>query len=334
MSFRLPRTEGMLRREAARWLARLQSERDPDIRGKFERWRAHPRHAAAFERVNRTYQQAGLVRHSPALGSTQQAPANPRGRPQLRPALAAAAAAAVLVPAAVVLVRGGAFPFAGTNAVMLMTGVGEIRQFNLADGSRVTLDTATKVDIEIGRHRRNAHLRYGRARFQVARAAVPFEIETARLTASTRGGVIDVEQIGEHGRIRVLAGKAEVGGADEARASRVAIGTGEAVTANQDGAGKKNVLTSGPDWTRGMLQFDGTPLAEAVALANRYSDRHILVSSDLNALQVTGAFRAGDTAGLAKALAAAFGLSLKHGSDGSLILSRGSPPGHPNKNGG
>jgi transmembrane sensor len=324
----------MLRREAARWLARLQSERDPDVRRKFERWRADPRHAAAFERVNRTYQQAGLLRHSPALGPTQQAPAIPRGRPQLRPALAAAAAAAVLVPVAAVLVRGGAFPFRGTDAVMLATGVGEIRQFDLADGSRVTLDTATKVDIEIGRHRRSAHLRHGRARFQVARAAVPFVIETAGSTASTRGGVIDVERIGEEGRVQVLAGNADVSGAGPAQGPHVAIGAGEGVTVGQDGAGQKDVLAAGPDWTRGMLQFDGTPLAQAVALANRYSDRHILVSRDLNALQVTGAFRAGDTAGLAEALAAAFGLSLQHRSDGDLILSRGAPPGQHNKHGG
>jgi transmembrane sensor len=71
-----------------------------------------------------------------------------------------------------------------------------------------------------------------------------------------------------------------------------------------------------------MLQFDGTPLAEAVALANRYSERQIILAGNLNALRVTGAFRAGDTAGLAKALAAALSLSLQQRADGNLILSR------------
>ena len=61
-----------------------------------------------------------------------------------------------------------------------------------------------------------------------------------------------------------------------------------------------------------MLQFDGTPLPHAVGLANRYSERHIVLAGDLDALRVTGAFRAGDTNGLARALAAAFGLSLEH----------------------
>ena len=81
---------------------------------------------------------------------------------------------AVLIPIGLALFRDGGLPFGGTDIVMLMTRVGEIRQVELADGSRVTLDTATKVVVEIGRSRRSAHLRYGRARFQVALADAPF----------------------------------------------------------------------------------------------------------------------------------------------------------------
>jgi transmembrane sensor len=83
-----------------------------------------------------------------------------------------------------------------------------------------------------------------------------------------------------------------------------------------------------------MLQFDATPLPEAVALANRYSQRRIILDGDLAGLRVTGAFRAGDTAGLAKALATVFDLLLKRGSDGNLMLSRRPPSGPPNKKGG
>jgi transmembrane sensor len=71
-----------------------------------------------------------------------------------------------------------------------------------------------------------------------------------------------------------------------------------------------------------MLEFEATPLAEAVATANRYSERHILLSGGLGALRVTGAFRAGDTPGLARALAAAFGLSIQQRAGGDLLLSR------------
>ncbi len=335
MALRLPKTKGMLRREAASWLARLQSGRDPDIERKFQRWRdADPRHAAAFDRVRRSYEQAGLLRHSQFVGSVEQEVATPKPRGQPRPALAAAAAVAIVVSAGVLVVRGGVLPFGSTDAVMLMTTVGEIRQVSLADGSKVTLDTSTKVDVEIGRSHRKAHLRYGRARFQIVQGDEPFVVETDSTTISTRQGVVDIEQVGQQRRVEVLAGAADVRGPKQAPDSPVAIGTGQSVTVDSTGGTRTGVAAPAHDWTSGMLQFDGTPLAEAVALANRYSDRHIMLVGDLRSLRVTGAFRAGDTIGLAKALSAAFSLTLQQDRDGNPVLSERLSSEQQSKRGG
>jgi transmembrane sensor len=327
----------MLRREAATWLARLQSRREPDVETKFRKWRdADPRHAAAFDGVQRTYERAGLLRQSQVVSSVPPEPAwrfEWKPRPAWAAAAAAAAAAAVLVPVTALVVRGGA-PFGGPDTMMLMTAVGEIRRVNLPDGSSVTLDTSTKIDVEISRSLRTAHLRHGRARFRVAQANTPFVVETAGATITTRQGVIDVEQGGEKGRVQLLAGAAVVRGLDQGQAPSVTLGAGETVTMSPTDADQKSLTPPGPDWTRGMLQFDRTPLADAVALANRYSDRHIVLVGDLGVLKVTGAFRAGDTMGLAKALAAAFGLSLQQREDGNLVLSRTASRGLQNKRGG
>lgn len=311
----------MLRREAANWLARLQSGRDPEVERKFQRWRADPRNAAAFDRVSGSYEKAGLLRHSPAFASGHDRPATRRPQWRPLPALAAAVALVFLVPAGVLIVRGGSL-FGGTEAVMLMTSVGEIKQVQLADGSKVTIDTATRVDVEIGRSRRSAHLRYGRARFQVAQGTQPFVVQTTKTTVTADRGVIDIEQSTQQDTVHVLAGAADVRGSDQRETSRIALVAGDAVTMNSAGAEKEGVVAPGPDWTRGMLQFDATPLADAVALANRYSKQHILIDENLGRLRVSGAFRAGDTDGLAKALAAAFHLSLRTEADGSLMLSR------------
>ena len=262
-----------------------------------------------------------------APGEHEPAGATPRWQP--RPALAAAVAAVLLVPIGVSLVRTGELPFLGTGTVMLMTTVGEIREVSMADGSRVTLDTSTKLEVMIGRSRRNARLKYGRARFQVAQAAEPFVVEAAGATVTTRQGIIDVEQIGQQqGRVQVLAGAADVRGSGQDQAAHVTLGPGQAVIADSGGAERSAAVPSGPDWTRGMLQFDGTPLADAVARANRYSRRRIILVGDLGALRVTGAYRAGDTSGLARALAAAFGLSLQSTANGNLLLSRKGAPAH------
>jgi transmembrane sensor len=322
----------MLRREAATWLARLQSGREPDVERKFRSWHdSDTRHAEAFQRVRRSYDQAGLLRHSAILVSSDETPIRkPEWKP--RSAFAAAAAVAVLVLGAILL-RGGTAPFGGTDAVMLTTRVGEIRQVRLADGSRVTLDTATRVDVDISRSRRTAHLSHGRARFQVVHADAPFVVETAHASISTREGVLDVEKIGEEGHVQVLAGAADLRGRDQSRAGPVALSAGEGATFSPGGAERESAVAATPDWTRGMLQFDGTPLADVVALANRYSERHIVLVGNLGALRVTGAFRAGDTAGLAKALAAAFSLSLQQNA-GNLVLSSAASSNVQNKRGG
>ena len=335
MGFRLFKTRGMLRREAASWLARLQSGREPDTEREFQKWHdADSRQAAAFHRVQQSYEQAGLLRHSPAVGSRMHRSAPPKRELQLRPALAAALAVALFVPVAVVVYRDDGSPFTPAGAVMLMTQVGEIRHVKLADGSRITLDTATKVDVEIGRSRRSAHLRYGRARFQIVEEKAPFVIESGTTVITTRQSVIDVERAGGQGHIEVLAGAADVRGSQGAQKSTLSLAAGEALTVVSGKAGQKLEALPPPDWTKGMLQFDGTSLAQAVARANRYSERHIILTGDLEALKVSGAFRAGDTDGLAKALAAAFGLLLERRSDGSLILSRTAFPARSNKSGG
>ncbi|HEX3423749.1 MAG TPA: FecR domain-containing protein [Sphingomicrobium sp.] len=319
VKFKLPKTREMLRREAATWLARLQSRSDPQVERKFRRWRDRdPAHAQAFERVASSYQQAGLLRYS-ALASARAAP-QPIRSPAPKYAWATAAALVLIVSAALYLARGTALWTSGTEAVMLSTKVGEIRRFSLADGSKVTLDTATAVEVEIGRAGRRALVRTGRARFEVTKGNRPFVIEAGNSISSAAGAVLDVEKFGDQARVDVVAGSARIGGSGPS-GKQLSIQAGESVTAAHGRDVAQYSRASGPDWTRGMLEFDGTPLEAAVALANRYSNRKIVLSAGLDGLRVTGAFRAGDIGGLASALAEAFHLTLARTSEGNLVLS-------------
>jgi transmembrane sensor len=311
----------MLRREAANWLARLHSGRDPQIEAKIRPWQdADPRNAAAFERVRRSYEQAGLLRHSPAASPLPRS--SPDEAPRRAPAYALAAAAALvfLIPAGLLLLRSSGSPFAATDVLMLATSVGEIRQVTLGDGSKVTLDTNTRLNVEIGPSRRRARLTQGRARFRVAPASAPFIIETKAATVSSDGGAMDVDRSEEQSVVNVLAGSAEVRGAGRS-SFKLRLGPGDGASAAAGKLTPRREPGLAVDWTRGMLQFDGTPLPVAVAEANRYSERKIVLGNGLDQFRVTGAFRTGDAVGLAKALAAAFHLTLKPDSAGDLVLS-------------
>ncbi|HEV8407207.1 MAG TPA: FecR domain-containing protein [Sphingomicrobium sp.] len=313
----------MLRSEAAGWLARLQSRRDPEVEQKFQRWRDHdPAHAEAFERVAASYQQAGLLRYSAlASSSAGAAPRPARSRTPSYVWAAAAAALIVLVSAGLYGVLGRGLWTSGTEAVMLSTKIGEIRSVRLSDGSKVTLDTATSLEVEISRMGRRALVKGGRVRFDVVRAARPFVIEAGSSIATATGAVLDVEDFGNRSRVDVLAGSAKVG-EQGAPGSELSLASGETMMAVRGRGAQRRALGSAPDWTRGMLEFDGTPLEAAVDLANRYSKRKILLSTGLAQLRVTGAFRAGDIQGLSGALAEAFHLTVSRTREGNLVLSR------------
>lgn len=334
MGFRLPKTKEMLRREAAGWLARLQSGRDPDVERKFRRWHdAHPSHAEAFDRVRRSFGQAALLRHSPTLARSRGEPARRSPVRKPRYAFAAAAALAFLVPAGLLLMLRSPLTLGSSEVLMLATAVGEVRSVNLSDGSRVTLDTATTVEVEIGRFAREARLKKGRARFQVAQTSEPFVVDAGTATVTTRSAVVDVERFGPQSRVNVIAGTAEVQPGRHGD-EPLTVAAGQALTADTAGLGQKKNEAAAADWTHGMLQFQATPIAAAIALANRYSNRRILVDPNLGQLRISGAFRAGDTEGLASALAAAFDLTVREDAAGNFILSRRNLSRSTKKNGG
>lgn len=329
MPVRLPKTRGMRRREAAAWLARLQSGHEPDVAARHERWlEAHPENPIAFDRVRTSYERAGLLRHS-SFAQQNDGHAPPAKRTLPRYAAAAAVATVLLLPA-VLIVKKIVQPPVSIGAVMLTTGVGEIRRVELSDGSRVTLDTSSGVEVDTGQRR--AVLRKGRARFDIRRGSSPFLVKAGTSQIAADQAVIDVERSQNLTRVEVVAGTVAVSG-NRGTEGRLGLHEGEAVNISTASPAQREPA-SGGDWTNGKLEFRSTAVDVAVARANAYSTRKIELRGNIGALRVTGVFRAGDTAGLARALAAAFGLSIEERPGGGWILSSKPRPSRQTKNGG
>lgn len=310
--------------QAAQWLARLRAGHRAD-QAAFEQWySADPAHADAYDRVLATWEQARNL-----AGSDIAAPKSRFGRYHLVGAVAAAAALALVGVGMIHQWRGSDGPV----RTALASKAGEIRTIVLADGSRVTLDTASAVRTDFDRDGRHVALLRGRARFEIHPDTRPFEIQAGGGAIIASNGLLDVLFDGRQTSIGLLRGEAELRpGAAGAGPLRLRSGQAINYSVGRMPGPVRRLTIADTRWTSGMLSFENAPLAEVVAAANRYGGpRIILADPSIGALKFTGTFKAVDTAALSQMIAAMFGLTSRTTASGDLVLSR--PAGWQSSNG-
>jgi transmembrane sensor len=321
------RTSGQIRREAADWVARLAGGADAEDRAAFLRWKDEdPRHGQAYDRIAAIWSASGQVRPSAVKGIASK-PAARFGAPGL--VLVGSVLAAAILVSVLLLQPRWLRDSATRQALSVASATGEIRQVGLPDGSRLVLDSASRVEVDFSSGERRLQLVEGRARFFVAHDSRPFVVRAASSEVVATGTVFDVGLIRGRLSILLLEGSVDVRPVDEGRgAARQRLAAGQKlVIGPREPAVPQPIARGDPAWTRRMLEFDETPLEEAAALVNRYTHIQLrLAGAGVGDLRVSGAYRAGDTAGFARSLAAAFDLSLETLPDGSLLLSRRQVP--------
>lgn len=316
------RTRGRIRREAADWLARLGGGADEASHAAFRRWyEADRRHADAYDRMAVLWSAAGRIQAPPeGIVTEEQAPRSAR---RFGFALAACVAGGIAL-ISILLLGSRWLPDSASEPLQsFATAVGEIREVVLPDGSRLVLDSSSRVEAHFTPSRRLLTLRDGRARFSVAHESRPFVVRAASNEVIATGTVFDVSLLQDRLAVLLIQGSVEV-----------RRGNGDGVgTVHRLAAGQKLVIANGSPavnqratrgemlWPTRMLEFDETPLREAVALVNRYSRVQLTFGDErIGNLRVSGAYRAGDVTGFARSLAAAFHLQLDARPDGTLVL--------------
>lgn len=190
------------------------------------------------------------------------------------------------------------------------TPIGGLDTISLADGSRVTLNTDTRISVDLGEKERRIELSKGEAFFVVAKDATrPFVVyaENKRVTAvgtefSVRRDADDIKVVVTEGRVKLehLSVVPQLENLIQAPPPPTLLSAGAVAR-----TAKSDVLVeerSAPDaeqlltWRTGYLRFEGTPLADAVAEFNRYNTRKIVIDDpSLAALRIGGNFRANNT---------------------------------------
>jgi transmembrane sensor len=319
------------RREAAAWMARMKGPDADMSRLDFERWRARdPRNRAAYAEMEQISRLSRRLGETP-LGQAHLAAA--RRRPlHAMPALRAAfALLAMLIvgTGAFCLWHSGEGRLGGAASVdgPVATRVGELKHVVLADGTAVTLDTDSAIAQDFAGRARIVRLLRGRARFDVAhQAGRPFLVEAGDRTIVDRGTLFDVVLGREGVKVTLLRGAVEVragrsAGPGVTPLARLVPGQVFVDAAAPDLPQVMPAPGGGDQWVKGMLSFDGAPLGQVVAEANRYSGHKIrLGAPKLAALHVTGTFRATPADALAAILAATFHLRVERTAQGDFIL--------------
>lgn len=318
--------------QAGAWCVRLaEGSLTPEVRADFASWLAEdPENRRAFEDVSRTWQSLEQTHLSPelvamrrdALENFRRAHAAQWSRNTRRKLFSALAAVVAVVAIGIAF-------WLHQMPSTYETAVGERRVIALNDGSQISLDTKTRVEVYYTSQRRELRLMSGRARFQVAKNALrPFSVTAADKVVVATGTEFSVELLSKQvhvilyeGRVEVLADRSkqlqpvrivphsgQSGSAMPAENAALLPGRELITTVNATDAQVQVIDTARSLlWESGQLTFNDEPLVTAVERVNRYTDVPLVVGDDAaGAVRISGTFSAGDTASFVEGVTGVF----------------------------
>lgn len=209
------------------------------------------------------------------------------------------------------------------------TRIGETQIVPLEDGSILTLNTHSQVEVNYTKDRRDIRLLRGEVLFDVAKNKQrPFVVEAAGTTVRAVGTSFTVSLLPDRPvQVLVREGIVEVKRPSVPVAPPVRLAANNRAVAPVDApiqtaAVAPAEVTRALSWRVGRLAFEGESLRDAAAAFARYSDTHIEIDDPAIANQsVTGLFVSNDPVGFSKAVALSLGLHAEV-SDNAVRLSR------------
>lgn len=313
--------------EAAVWITRLHGgQRTPQMDSECLAWQARSAvHRLAFERCTDTWQDVAgltLTDYATATSARKLTNGGRAGR-----SLACRSVQAI----ALVLVAGVMAPSPWRPGITYDTGVGEQRIVVLQDGSRLSLNTSTRIRVDFGKAQRTVHVERGEALFEVAKdASRPFVVKAVETDVVATGTAFLVQALpaatpGDPALVVTLVeGQVVVrSAAGEGRwQERSWVMTpGQRLRLNRAGEAWHPGAATRVDrppmdqllaWRRGEAAFDNVSLLDAAAEMNRYDRLPIVVLGAAGERRVSGMVKTGDNASFAQAMASLHGLLVRH----------------------
>ncbi len=201
------------------------------------------------------------------------------------------------------------------------TAPGQLRTLTLADGSEVQLDGDSAIDVALTPQGRDVRLRRGAAYFHVSHNGQPFVVHANDGEVRVLGTHFEVRRQAASTQVTVEEGKVAVQALPDTppvlltAAQRVDYGQGHAGTVQA--VSPQQAL----GWRQGQLSFRRQPLADALAVVQRYyPGRIVLLGSDLGKRQVSGDFASNDPQAVLDAFQGVLGYTQQRLPGGNLII--------------
>ncbi len=190
------------------------------------------------------------------------------------------------------------------------TGIGERRTVRLDDGTRVELNTRTRLRVQFGGRRREVRIDEGGEAFFEVRPEPdrPFVVRTSHGQVRVLGTAFAVHARAERTRVTVSEGRVAVAAAlAGAGAEGRAVGSGRRTSVSAGGrvaAPRPVDPARALAWREGRLVYDDVRLDEMIEDLNRYMPGRIVIADDALAEQrVSAVLRITDRRTTLRALA-------------------------------
>lgn len=305
--------------EAADWLIRLSENQLSDTeRAEWDAWKtSSPERSRAWARAQLLQSKLGSLPPSLAMSALDRP-----NSPQRRAALGKLAMILAVVP-----VGWGSWKLAQSQqwTADYHTAVGQQRELTLADGSTITLNTDTAIDVLFDAHQRLIHLREGEILVQTAPDTLPtsrpFLVSTRQGQMQALGTRFIVRELQPRTHLVVLEGAVKVELAETRRDAPQIINAGQRTDFSAHNFGLASVADRNVGaWAKGMLMADKMRLIDFVAELKRYHRGYIRLDPTIADLRVSGAYPITDTQRTLKMLAQTYPIRVNGHLNGFWVM--------------
>jgi transmembrane sensor len=227
--------------------------------------------------------------------------------------------------------------FVSASSQEFSTGFGERRSILLSDGSQVSLNSESKIRVDLHRNLRKVSLEAGEALFRVTQdPSRPFEVDTGHAVIRDVGTEFNVNRSPKRTTITVVTGRIAVTEGSDAHARNDGSVSGHPATVFLGAADQLVLVGSTWDttqhdvnvraavsWTQSKVIFEHTPLSEAADEFNRYNRGRIEIeNAQLQSREISGVFQTDNPRSFLAFLSRVPGVKVRETPDGTHVVTK------------